>query len=380
MSPGVFVALLCGVLVAYFNGANDVSKGIATLAGSGVTDYRHAILWGTLWTGLGALASSALSSAMVGTFGAGLLVRRAAPTLTETLAVLLGVATCVGLATRFGLPVSTTHAVVGSVAGVYSFALGFAGVNWAALGGKVALPLLLSPVLALGLVVSALRAQQAIAMSLHRIPECLCVDIEPTLVPETLSVGGSSPALVRSTQMKLAVGSEAACATESAVAFRVTSTHLHWLTSGATSFARGLNDTPKIVALVLLASAVSGGTSIPQSWALVTIAMAIVAGSWIAGKKVTKVLAEEVTPMDHHEGFIANLVTAALVGPGAVLGLPMSTTHVSSGAIIGVGIPKERSLNWNTVRSMVLAWVVTVPLAAVLGVSAFLVFALVHAR
>jgi PiT family inorganic phosphate transporter len=94
------------------------------------------------------------------------------------------------------------------------------------------------------------------------------------------------------------------------------------------------------------------------------VALGIVAGSWMAGKKVTKVLAEEVTSMDHQEGFIANLMTVALVGPGAALGLPMSTTHVSSGAIFGVGIPKRGSVNWKTVKSMILAWLLTVPLAA----------------
>lgn len=53
MSTGWVLALACGALVAYLNGANDVSKGIATLAGSGVTNYQRAILWGTLWTGAG---------------------------------------------------------------------------------------------------------------------------------------------------------------------------------------------------------------------------------------------------------------------------------------------------------------------------------------
>ncbi len=77
---------------------------------------------------------------------------------------------------------------------------------------------------------------------------------------------------------------------------------------------------------------------------------------------------------------MANLVTAALVGPGAALGLPMSTTHVSSGAIIGAGVPKKAELNWKTVQNMVLAWILTIPLAAVLGVSAFMLLRLVHAN
>ncbi len=72
---------------------------------------------------------------------------------------------------------------------------------------------------------------------------------------------------------------------------------------------------------------------------------------------------------------MANLVTAALVGPGAALGLPMSTTHVSSGSIIAVGTQNATGLKWETVREMLLAWVVTLPAAASLGI---LFFTLLH--
>lgn len=381
MSTGSLLALACGVLVAYLNGANDVSKGIATLAGSGVTNYRRAILWGTLWTGVGGLASSVYSQAMMGTFGAGLLREGSKPTFDGALAALLGAAACVGVATWLGLPVSTTHAIIGSVAGVYSFSLGFSGVNWGAMAGKIIVPLLVSPFLALTLVVAILRAARLVTGRIGRAPECLCVDVEPAALPACLAVEGSSLAISQAaTMVEIAVGSQEACATERPSAFRVTSTQLHWLTSGATSFARGLNDTPKIVALVLLTAALSVEPPIGRTLAFAVVALGMVAGSWMAGKKVTRVLAEKVTPLDHREGFIANLVTAGLVGPGAALGLPMSTTHVSSGAIIGVGIPEKADPNWKTVQSMVLAWILTIPLAAVLGVSTFTLLQLVYAN
>jgi PiT family inorganic phosphate transporter len=101
------------------------------------------------------------------------------------------------------------------------------------------------------------------------------------------------------------------------------------------------------------------------------VALGMVAGSLIAGRRVTAVLAEKVTRMDHREGFVANLITAALIGSGAALGLPMSTTHVSSGAIIGAGISKETGVNRGTVRDMVLAWMITLPAAALLGALAY---------
>src|SRR6516165_1264291 len=139
MNLTVIAAGVMGAFVAYTNGANDVSKGIATLAGSGVTNYRRAILWSTLWTGIGALASSVLSRAMIGTFGASLLREGSRPTFDGAFAALLGAAACVGIATLLGLPVSTTHAIVESVAGVYSFSRGFSGISWGAVGGDVTL-------------------------------------------------------------------------------------------------------------------------------------------------------------------------------------------------------------------------------------------------
>jgi PiT family inorganic phosphate transporter len=137
-----------------------------------------------------------------------------------------------------------------------------------------------------------------------------------------------------------------------------------------------MNDAPKMVAIVLATT-----TALPTSnagfrtVAFLAVTLGMIAGSWIAGKRVTTVLAEEVTPMDHRGGFVANLVTAALVGPGAALGLPMSTTHVSSGAIIAVGSQNAAELKWKTVREMLLAWVVTLPAAALLGI---LFYALLH--
>jgi phosphate/sulfate permease len=68
------------------------------------------------------------------------------------------------------------------------------------------------------------------------------------------------------------------------------------------------------------------------------------------------------------EGFVANLVTAALVGPGAALGIPMSTTHVSAGAIMSIAA-SEKSANAKVIRNMLIAWLVTVPVSGLLGIT-----------
>ncbi len=142
--------------------------------------------------------------------------------------------------------------------------------------------------------------------------------------------------------------------------------------SGAVGFARGLNDTPKIVALGTFALVPAGLTS---GQVALVVALAMSAGSLLAGARVARVLAEGVVAMDHVEGLKANLVTALLVGLGANLGLPMSTTHVATGAISGIAGVRASRLNRRTLRSLALAWTVT-PLTA--GLVAAGVFALLR--
>jgi PiT family inorganic phosphate transporter len=305
--------LALGASLAAVNGANDVSKGVATLVGSGVADYKRALRWGTAWTLVGALAGAVFAKAMVSTFGSGMLAPHVHPTLTASACVLVGAMGWVMVATLTGLPVSTTHAIVGSVSGVGLVAYGTHGVRWAAVAQKIAAPLLVTPFVSL-LIVWALLAR-------------------------------FGPALAR------------------ADAARVD--RLHWLTSGAASFARGMNDAPKIVALVVSALAAGGAAvSTPAVFALISCAM--VAGSALGGRKVASVLAEKVTKMDHREGFVANLATATLVSVGATLGLPLSTTHVSAGGIVGAGIVRG-ALSTRTLRDIALAWVVTLPASALIG-------------
>jgi PiT family inorganic phosphate transporter len=364
MTSALLIVLVAGFLIAYVNGANDVSKGIATLVGSGVTDYRRAIRWGALWTAAGGLAGGSLAWAMVSTFGNGLLSSGTTPTPSAAVATVLGATAWVLLATRAGLPVSTTHAIVGAIAGAGAAAYGFHGVSWAALGTKVAVPLLLSPLASLA--VTALLFRSAAAAGQTAGADCVCADLEPVTVAGGVPGSGASALVAGGVHPALSVGTRAACAAERPGALRLTVDHAHWLTSGATSFARGMNDAPKMVALTLAAATLSDGPIAPHAvFTLVTLGM--VAGSLAGGRRVTHVLAERITRLDHRDGFLANLVTAALVSAGAVGGLPMSTTHVSSTAIMAAGT-RRAGIDRRVARDVILAWVVTVPGAALLGV------------
>lgn len=362
--------LLVGGVLAFANGSNDVSKGIATLVGSGVTQYRRAILWGTCWTAVGAVLSMVVASAMFKTFGSGILASGLKPSAVAGVAALCGAAAWVMLATRFGLPVSTTHAIVGSLVGVATVAYGFTGVQWAAVAGKIGLPLLITPLISGLLVVGLLQMTRRLFVQ----KTCLCV------VSESMVPAHSLSAAARTFQsLRVVVDAEREC-TAHGLSATVSTTGVlstfHWLTAGATSLARGLNDAPKIVALVAGAFVLSGESPMPTSLLLGTVATAMVAGS-LYGGRITKVLAEKVTAMDHREGFTANLVAAALVTAGAVWGLPMSTTHVASGGIIGAGTVRGE-LNTTTLRTIVLAWLFTLPAAASLGIFCFWLFQWAH--
>ena len=149
---------------------------------------------------------------------------------------------------------------------------------------------------------------------------------------------------------------------------------IHWISSGLASFARGTNDAPKIVAILLIgSSAPMWPSASSQLIAFGGIAIAMGLGSYLGGLRVTEVLAEKVTKMNHAEGLSANLTTSSLVLASGFLGLPVSTTHISSSAIIGIGLLKGwNNVRWTTVRNMVMAWVVTLPASALLACIAYL--------
>ncbi len=350
------MALLLVVLmlaVAFGNGANDVSKGVATLVGAGLTTERRALLWGTWWTVVGASSAALLSQRLVATFsGAGLL--HAPPAgLVWPAAVAAGVIGWLVIATWTGMPVSTTHALVGAIVGSGLAAAGPGGVQWMGVAGKVGLPLLLSPLLSLALMTGLLPVASAGFRRLGGY--CVCLERREM----ALAAAGPIEAAV-GRELRVVAGAE--CPPE--VLTRVNALDsLHWLTAGATSFARGLNDAPKILALGLVAAAGLGLDAAPL---LALVAMAMGAGSWFAGRRVTRTLATRVTPMSGSDGLAANAVTSTLVALASGLGWPVSTTHVAGGTIIGIGLHR-RAARWKPVREMLLAWVVTLPVAGALA-------------
>ncbi len=351
MLPLAFL-LLAVLFVAYANGANDNFKGVATLFGSGTSGYRGALAWGTLTTFAGSVAALLLSERLVTRFSGKGLVPDALVGHPEFAgAVALGAAGTVLLATRLSFPISTTHALAGALVGA-GFVQG--EVHLAVLGAAFVLPLVVSPLLAMlltGILTPAARPLRAI-----RSERCVCLN--RAAGPVAATPDGSATA--GAPTLHLIACPQRTETTVVAATARQVFDGAHYLSAGAVSFARGLNDTPKIVALLVASQAMNlrGG--------LLLVGLAMALGAVVHARKVAETMSHRITRMDHGQGFCANLVTAVLVILASRYGLPVSTTHVSCGSLFGIGAV-TRQARWKTVGALLLAWLITLPTAALLA-------------
>ena len=310
----IFIATL---LLAYANGANDNFKGVATLFGSRAASYRQAIGLATIATFAGCMASVFLAAELVRAFsGRGLVPDAVAASPQFLLAVAIGAGSTILLATRLALPVSTTHGLLGALVGAGAMAAG-SDLNLEALGNTFVLPLLLSPVAAVLVTAGCFRL-------LRRLPARRGLRTEP--------------------QQLLTLA--------------------HFSSAGVLSFARGLNDTPKIVGLMLVVQALD------IRLGMLAVALAMAVGGLLNARRVAHTLSHRIAAMSDGQAFGANLVSGLLVIAASRYGLPVSTTHVCVGAIGGVGLVNG-SADTRVLRGIVLSWVVTLPVAAALAATAW---------
>jgi PiT family inorganic phosphate transporter len=352
--------LLAVLFVAYTNGANDNFKGVATLFGSGTTSYRKALAWGTLTTLAGSVTALVLSAKLVSRFSGKGLVPDALVGDPEFVgAVAIGASLTVFLATWLAFPISTTHALTGALVGA-GLVRAHGDVHFAVLGAAFFLPLVASPLMAMVLALLLypaahwLRARAGIRREM-----CVCLNRE--WVP--VGIGPDGTASLGNEKLKLEACQERYQGTILSITAHGILDGAHYLSAGAVSFARGLNDTPKIVALLVAAQAMSlrGG--------MVLVGLVMGLGAVLHARKVAETMSHRITRMNHGQGFSANLVTAALVIVASRFGLPVSTTHVSCGSLFGIGVVTHQA-RWKTIASVLLAWVITLPIAAILAATA----------
>ena len=306
----------------FTNGFHDTGNAMATSIATGALGPRTAVAISGVLNFVGAF----LSLTVAATIASGL-VNTGVVTLTVVAAGLCGGIIWNLLTWLFGIPSSSSHALIGGVIGSTIAAAGGSAVNWHGLVSKVIIPAILSPVIA-GLIAAVGT------YSLYRITR-------------SLTEGGRKHGF-RIGQ----VGS--AC---------------------VVSLAHGTNDAQKTMGVITLALIANGslaqGSNAPD-WVIVCCAIAIALGTYIGGWRVIRTLGKGLVEIESPQGMAAESASAAVILLSSTFGYSLSTTHVATGSIIGTGLGKKGAdVRWNVAGRMATAWVFTLPSAAIVGAGAY---------
>ncbi len=359
----LIILFLAACFLAYSNGANDNFKGVATLFGSSTTNYKKAIAWATITTFAGSIAAIFLASTLVKNFsGKGLVPDTLIQSPEFAISIALGAAITVFMATKIGMPISTTHSLVGALFGSGVVAVGTA-FNFAKLGNTFLMPLIVSPLMAAVVSLLAYLLFKKLRSLLGVTKEtCICVGQEKKAI---LKAGTTKEFLTAETESSqtLNLMKQEECIEKYEGNFIGINAQkmldfAHYISAGIVSFARGLNDTPKIVGLLIVIN------TLDIKWGMIAVALAMAIGGLLNAKKVGEMMSKKITPMNSGQGFTANLVTGLLVTTASVHGLPVSTTHVSVGSIFGIGTVTKKA-DLKVIRNILLSWLLTLPIAAI---------------
>ena len=318
MDTTLVAVVVLALAFDFTNGFHDAANAIATSVSTRALRPKVAVAFAGILNFLGAFISIEVAT----TVGQGI-VDSTAVTVDVVLAGIVGAITWNLLTWLMGLPTSSSHALIGGVMGSAVAANGFDVVLVDGVVDKVLIPSLLSPVIGLLLAGSI---TVAIMWLFWR------------------SKPRTTNALFRRLQV---------------------------VSAGFVALTHGTNDAQKtmgVIALALVASDPTRDFEVPF-WVIFSAALAIAAGTYAGGWRIIRTLGRRVTHLDPYQGFAAETATAAILYTTGTVGLPVSTTHTISGSVLGAGAARSISaVRWGIVRSILLAWVVTIPCAA--GVAA----------
>ena len=330
MTASLVVVLVLAVVFDYINGFHDTANAIATSVATRALRPQHALLMAAAFNFIGAFAGTAVAK----TIGAGL-VQETTTSQAVVMAALLGAIAWNLLTWRLGIPSSSSHALIGSLLGATILAAGTGAVKWDGVVSKVLVPLVSSPILGFIIAFWLMIALYWIFRRARRRP------------------------MTRG--------------------FR----RLQVLSAGYMAFAHGSNDAQKtmgIVTLALFSAGVIPTVDVPV-WVIVVAASAISLGTAVGGWRIMRTMGRKVVELEPIHGFAAETTAATVLLVTAHLGMPVSTTHVISSAIMGVGSSKgPRGVRWGVARTILIAWVVTIPATAVAGALAWGALAAVGVR
>lgn len=407
----IFVSSLA-LFVAWNLGANDVANSMGTSVGSGALTLRQALMLAAILELIGAIVfGQAVSSVLATEVANPSLFERSPQTLLlGMVSVLLACGVWLQTATRLGLPVASSHAVVGAIAGFSWVAAGPKAVRWGELG-QIGLGWILTP-LASGLIAAlfyaiARRGILDRANPLARLNEWIPwlsaalfgifgVIVFPTffarpfflswsLPPHSLAIGAGSLAAVSFTIASWQ-GLEGAISrkqgeTQTSPFNAVESLFGRFQVMSAcfVAFAHGSNDVGNAIAPLAAIVYILQTQSVPLTafpipfWILVLGGIGLIGGLAVQGKNVIRTVGEQIIALQPSSGFCAELATAATILLASRFGLPVSTSHALVGAVVGIGLLRDRtSVRFSTLKSIALAWVITLPVAVLLSAIAFL--------
>ncbi|MEM8673835.1 MAG: inorganic phosphate transporter [Cyanobacteria bacterium P01_G01_bin.67] len=402
--PLILVSVLAAY-VAWNLGANDVANSMGTSVGSKAITLTQAIVIAGILEFTGAVIFGKQVSATLATkvTNPTLFVNAPETFLLGMVAVLLSCGIWLQFATSRGLPVASSHAVVGAIAGFSWVARGNEAIAWNNIG-LICLGWIITPIISAMVAASLysllrywlLEAENTLQQLLEWIPwlSAILVSVFGVIVlPTIVQLPGFNyvPFSTRTISLSiglLATGSITYYAWQKFQSYCQQEIELQIverlmgkfqvLSACFVAFAHGSNDVGNAIAPLAAIVFIFNLGIVPTEnldvplWILVLGGLGIVAGLAVQGKKVIATVGENIISLVPSTGFCAEIATASTILIASRIGLPVSTSHALVGSVIGIGLTSSnQDIRWETIQSVVLAWVITLPVAALLGALIF---------
>jgi inorganic phosphate transporter, PiT family len=314
----IIIILILALIFEFINGFHDTANAIAMSVSTKALSPRFAVVYAGVLNFVGALTSQAVAKSIGGKIADPFQIENG---LLIVIAALIAAIFWNLLTWYYGIPSSSSHTLIGAVAGAVIFGSGFSSINWVGFTDIIK-ALLISPFLAFG-----------VGFILMKILAIIFKNANPYR------------------------------ATRGFRGFQV-------IASGLAAFSHGGNDGQKTMGIIVFALVAGGyqSTLDVPFWVQVICAATIGLGTMIGGMRIIKTVAKRIFKVQPINGFAADLSSFAVLQGATMLGLPVSTTHVSSSSILGVGSSKRfRGVNWGVAIRIVTTWVITLPISALIA-------------
>lgn len=334
------LSLLIAVVIAalifdYINGFHDAANAIATSVATGVLPMRTAVILAGIFNIVGAMYGTEVAKTLASGFADPKVV-----TQQMVLAALIGASAWNLITWWWGIPSSSSHALIGGLAGAVVAGAGAAHFNWATLGGKVMVPLVLSPVIGFFVALVLMVLVQWVVRRMR---------------PAAVNRGARRMQLVSACAMAFSHGSNDA----QKVMGIITLSLVSYLASGG-HLAEGIGPVQAEVAGKMQ-------WQVPL-WVKWACALAIGFGTMAGGKRIIKTMGAKIIKITPLQGFAAETAGTATILSASHLGIPVSTTHCINACIMGVGASHRlAAVRWAVAGKILIAWVVTLPCSAAIA-------------